>query len=272
MSNFLYNLFYHWLNEKDAHRVSCCICLGKYEQETKSTFTLNGATFEIRQCNGDDLMYLYPQPGKEYREKLYNHPSYFSGTDDMYGLSLDDEKAKSIAAIRIKEIQNYAPEAKSLLEIGSAAGHLLEAAKASGFKTVEGIEFSDAAAKICRKKGINVILADINGRFGDRIKNTYDVIAAYSVLEHLENPAQFLDLIKKFLKRDGLLVIRIPDTDPKQGPKISLLDHFWHFTRKSVVTMFKKNSFKIIDIFESGTFHSKQYGINMANITIIVSL
>ncbi|MBN2197934.1 methyltransferase domain-containing protein, partial [Candidatus Wolfebacteria bacterium] len=263
------SLSYPWLKIKNLYPVTCCICLGKNKQEKISQFKLNKKNFSIMRCSKDKLMYLSPQPGKDYCNSLYNHPTYFKGTNDMYGLLINENKAKKIAKIRINELQQYAPKANSIFEIGCAHGHLLKEAKKQNFSIIKGIEFSKKGVQICQNKNLNVKQEDINNLSIKNINEKFDIVAAYSVLEHLNNPCNFLFKIKKFIKPKGLLVIRIPETDPIKGPNLSLLDHFWHFTKISIQKIMNKNEFKIKDIFESGTFYSTQSQNKIKNITII---
>ncbi len=268
----LYQLSYPWLKTNDVHLISCCICSGQNKQEPISQFILNEKTFTIMRCVADELMYLSPQPGKEYCDSLYNHPSYFEGTDDMYGLSMDEQKATEIAKIRINELRQYAPKATSILEIGCAHGHLLDEVRRQGFSVVKGIEFSKGAVKIGQGKNLDVKQQDINNLSADDSDEKFDVVASYSVLEHLNNPCEFLSKVKKILKPDGILIIRVPDTDSMEGPKLSLLDHFWHFTRASIQRIMEKNGFKIKSIFPSGVFYGTQHSGELKNMTIVATL
>ncbi len=104
------------------------MCDGAGETELKSTYILNGVLFSILRCKKDDLMFPSPQPGDPYTRTLYSHPTYFAGTDDMYGMLVEDEKSSAIAKIRVDEILKYRPNAKSLFEVGAAKGHTLVAA------------------------------------------------------------------------------------------------------------------------------------------------
>jgi len=222
-------------------------------------------------CQVDKLMYLSPQPGEKYCEILYNHPTYFQGIDDMYGLLINDEKTTAIASIRLKEIRQYAPQATSLLEIGCARGHLLQEALHQGFSVVKGIEFSKEAVRVCRDKKLDVKYENINKLIVGKNFKQYDIVAAYSILEHLNNPFGFLKMIKKFIKPAGLLIIRVPETSPVKSPNLSLLDHFWHFTRTSAKRILNKTGFKIKDIYASGVFHGIQHKSEVKNITIIAA-
>lgn len=265
----MYSLSYPWLRADDVRTIRCCMCDGRNPSDIVSSLNVNGHEFRIRRCRADTLMWLDPQPGPLYREDLYNHPSYFTGDDDMYGLAVDDEKSTAIAKVRIAELRRYVPAAISLLEIGCGRGHLLAEARQSGFSTVQGIEFSTDAAEYCIQAGLPVIAADLNQRFPVAEGSVFDIVAGFSVLEHLDNPFEFLQSTIGFLSPRGILVIRVPDTDPHEGPVLSLLDHFWHFTRASLARMIEMTGLEVVDIFESGVFRGIQHPGEMKNMTLI---
>lgn len=265
----IYDFDYPWLKAKDARKISCRVCSGKNPQKIQSQFSLNGEIFRIMRCAADGLAYLSPQPGEKYCFSLYNHPTYLKGTDDMYGMEINDEKSAAIASVRMNEILEYSPNAKSIMEIGCGHGHLLQEALLRGFIKAKGIEFSKEAARICRSKKLDVKCGDLN-----KIKYSsekFDVIAAFSVLEHLNNPLKFLKEIKKSLKPDGLIFIRVPET-PASGPKLSLLDHFWHFNEKSIKKILRLAGFKTKNIFPSGVFQGLKHKGKMSNMTVVASL
>lgn len=266
----LYDLSYPWLPAEPTRPVVCCMCDGKNPAEEKVSFGLNEKTFKIARCTVDDLMYLDPQPGIEYCEALYAHPTYFEGTDDMYGMLINDEKSKAIADIRIDEIRKYAPEARSLFEIGAAHGHILLAARAKGFATARGVEFSREAVDIGRKKGADLNYADINDFKLDPAQGKYDVVCGYSVLEHLANPNAFLGAVVPVLNPHGILVMRVPVTPP-EGPRLSLLDHFWHFTETSLRKIMEVNGLKVMDVFPSGVFKGIAHGGELHSMTVVAA-
>jgi len=266
----IYDLKYPWLKNTDDRSVKCCLCGGKHKTADRLVFKINSKFYRIRECLVDGLMFLSPQPGQKYLNSLYNHPSYFQGADDMYGLAVDEEKSKKIARIRIDEILKYKNNASSILEIGCAYGHTLVAAKEAGFKMADGLEFSKDAVRACRDKGLRVFLSS-----SDKIslasikKNRYDVIAMYSVLEHVRNPLVFLKKMIPMIASQGIIVIRVPEMSAS-GPWLSLLDHTWHFTRKSMKRLLGKVNLSVVDIFSSGKFIGLQHGGELSSMTVIV--
>jgi SAM-dependent methyltransferase len=270
-----YRFTYPWLPVTDTNEVVCVLCKGAHETEEAFAFLVNDKSFSIIRCIHDDLMFLSPQPGNAYTAALYNHPSYFTGEDDMYGLSVSDEKSTEVAIIRIKEIDEYLKKSgtglarKSLLEIGCAYGHTLLEAKNFGAEIVRGIEFSREAVGACYSKGLNVFLASANNDMGTVLDHTsFDVIALYSALEHVDDPADFLSRIRPLLAPQGIVVIRVPETTT-DGTWLSLIDHFWHFTRKSLTSLLEQHGFAVLNLFPSGVFHGTIHPGALGSITAI---
>ncbi len=244
-------LNYPWLKTNDFHPVNCFFCHGKNKTKKKFSLEVNGKKFFIQHCTKDDILFLSPQPGKKYAGSLYNHSSYYTGEDDMYGLNLTDKKKTiAIAKIRITEILEYKPNAKSILEVGCGFGDTLLEAKKKGFKEVAGLEFSKKTVLVCKQKGLKV--------YSTLPHKKYDVIAMYSLMEHLPNPLKFLKKIKPLLAKGGIIIIRVPEMSVK-GPWLSLLDHFWHFTKKSLNKIIEETGLKVIDVFPSGKFEGIQH-------------
>ena len=102
--------------------------------------------------------------------------------------------------------------------------------------TLDGVDIDKNAFKI-REKNVkdldNVILGDL--RFVDLKNNEYDVIYCSFVLEHIQNAKKVLDNFYKWLKTDGLLVLKIPDRNTVAG-YITRITPFWfHIVYKKYV-------------------------------------
>jgi SAM-dependent methyltransferase len=270
MAKIIYDLNYPWLKTDDTHEIECFLCQGHNLAETKFKFAVNKKIFEIRCCLKDDLMFLSPQPGEKYSKSLYNNPDYYRGIDDMYGLKVDDERSTQIARIRLEEARHYSPQAESVLGIGCGHGHFLKTAVHFGFKSVAGIEFSDEAVSFCQKQGLAVFNSSMNKL--PHLDRLYELVTMYSVLEHVEDPVVFLKEAKKYLSDNGVLIVRVPETDSKFGPHLALVEHLWWFTKDSLVKTLERAGLKTRDIFYSGTFKGLAHGGEMKNMTAIAEL
>jgi 2-polyprenyl-3-methyl-5-hydroxy-6-metoxy-1,4-benzoquinol methylase len=93
------------------------------------------------------------------------------------------------------------------LDLGCDDGKwTMKLAKKIGTKDIFGYEIIDKAAQKARKLGIKVTMGDLN----DKLKykdNSFDVIHANQVIEHLNNTDMFMSEIYRILKPGGYAVI-----------------------------------------------------------------
>ena len=75
----------------------------------------------------------------------------------------------------------------------------------------------------------------------------------FQVLEHLENPLEFLKQIKKYLKSSGIIYIEVPNLRDALIHAYNLPHHYkfyfhkthlWYFTKQSLMKMMGKAGFK----------------------------
>lgn len=112
---------------------------------------------------------------------------------------------------RLRAVEKYKSGGR-LLDVGCGTGTFLEEAIRSGHWDVAGIDSSDRAARIAREQlGVDVRTARFEGDLFPR--NSFDVVAMWNVLEHLDKPVDSLRLASSLLKSDGLLVLSIPNLE-----------------------------------------------------------
>jgi len=126
--------------------------------------------------------------------------------DELY---ISEEKGRRITAkIILKKISKY-KGGKRLLEVGCAAGFLLDEAKSLGWE-VYGVDPSRWLVDFAEKKfGLKLVC----GRLKDAAfaPNYFDVIILADVLEHFVDPKEELERIRSILKPGGILYISTPD-------------------------------------------------------------
>ncbi|UKO98440.1 class I SAM-dependent methyltransferase [Nostoc sp. UHCC 0870] len=86
-------------------------------------------------------------------------------------------------------------------------------------------------------------------------KNHFDGIICLEVLEHVENPFQAVNEIKRVLKKNGMLLLTVPFLLQYHGKGSSSQSHenypdFWRFTHEGLQQLFK--DFQKLDVVPLG--------------------
>ncbi|MBI4973672.1 class I SAM-dependent methyltransferase [Candidatus Roizmanbacteria bacterium] len=142
----------------------------------------------------------------------------------------------------------------SVLDVGCSSGILLSLLKRKGFD-VWGLEPNKQAFLYAKKILKNNISNDTLSSYLKKQKMKFDCIIYNHVLEHIEDVNAELSLIKRALKKNGVLIIGVPNTHNmifKIRRKFweSLLpnEHIWHFNTKYLVEYLQKQGFEIVKI------------------------
>ena len=162
------------------------------------------------------------------------------------------EKVNSIETLL--ERNNIKP--KSFLELGCGVGSVItECKRRSLASRYIGVDYSKEAIDYLRShsEGIESIQADISDPDFNVIE-TPDVVILSHVLEHLENPADFLAAMKRRL-RFSYAVIEVPLEDLIASRLKSLLKdratnnagHVQFFTTHTFKHLLNSSGFKIVD-------------------------
>jgi SAM-dependent methyltransferase len=152
---------------------------------------------------------------------------------------------KYVAHRRFQSIRSL-PRGK-LLEVGCGVGYFLRAA-AERFSTV-GLDNSPAVIEEARKITTTSSLQCTE----DLPEGPFDVICGFHVFEHLTDPVQFANAVRKRLNRDGYFYIRVPNRDSTwarlQGTKFFLEGHCSHFSPTSLRRCLELAGFQQINLW-----------------------
>ncbi|HEC16391.1 MAG TPA: class I SAM-dependent methyltransferase [Sedimenticola sp.] len=96
-----------------------------------------------------------------------------------------------------------------LLDVGCGGGKFLLAMRKLGWRP-EGVEFNESAARTCRESGLEVFRGELaEAAFPDE---SFDVVTARHVIEHIPDPRPFIAEIFRILKPGGLMVLKTPNS------------------------------------------------------------
>jgi len=248
-----------WITDIPATQVACLLC-GERNFVPLNTFLLNGHQFCTVRCVADGMMWLDPQPTGDFYHQLYTEHYHLAGEDDplleqaTLDVHSDEVSLRAAAKIRLNEIEEFAEPAR-FLEVGFGSGHTLVEAQARGWD-VFGIEISSSCVEAVRAKGIPAACAHLTAYTGQR--ESFDVVGMYSLIEHTHDPIAYLRRAYVLLRPNGLLVLRLPDTQD-EGPPASLIAHLYHFNRATISELLKRCGFDVLWMGSFALWKPKKY-------------
>jgi 2-polyprenyl-3-methyl-5-hydroxy-6-metoxy-1,4-benzoquinol methylase len=140
-----------------------------------------------------------------------------------------------------------------LLDIGCSTGYFLLEAKLRYWE-VQGIEISDKAASVARE---HLRLPVKTGVLTEKEfeAESFDVVTAWDVLEHISDPNPLMEQVYRVLKRGGLFILNTPNVSSSAayftGKDWRHLDPPLHtvlYDFMSIRILLKKHNFAIVKI------------------------
>lgn len=97
----------------------------------------------------------------------------------------------------------------SILDCGAGTGAWIERLRKGGYQKIKAVEKN----KKDFQSTFPFFELDLNSEFSELIREKFDVITAIEIIEHLENPSNFLRQCEYLLKPGGSLVITTPNIE-----------------------------------------------------------
>lgn len=232
----------------------CPVC-----QATRFTArtTIQGVAIEA--CNGCGLLVQNPQPSDDQLAAIYG-ANYFIGSSENDPLAPHFDLVKrATASLQLDEVAAYLRERGqvadrlSLLEVGCGRGNMLLEARNRGYQ-IHGREFSTDAARVANLKlGADVVRVDAIGE-ETFPQQSFDVCILADVIEHVRDPAGFLQTICRLLKPGGVVFIATPSTDSWSAKLLGWNwmeykpEHLFFFNPKTITRLLENAGFDNVEI------------------------
>lgn len=138
-----------------------------------------------------------------------------------------------------------------VLDIGCGTGNFLAAAQKAGYR-VHGIDFDRDAIAVAKEV---FHLTDVQVRSTEELaaeEKSYDVITFFEVLEHLDNPTEFLASVRAILRTRGYIGLSVPDGASWSSLKVHDKPprHLTRWTKKSLQTFLERSGFQVVRIVQ----------------------
>jgi len=243
-----------WLPE-ELEEIVCDFC---GSSEISQEF-IRADGMRVVECAICGLAFLNPRPHAALIPEFYKD-DYFTGASANRGegglkLNLDvstSEISENKSSPRVIEIISEKFEGlqnKDVLEIGCATGDLLIEIKKVGART-KGLEISDFAANIARKRGLDVTTGTIEDCAAD-YQNRFDIVMAFEVIEHVLSPVLFFKKCAEIVRPGGLLMLSTPNYacakrfgEEWLGFRTSF-EHIYFFSLNVISRMASKSEFNL---------------------------
>lgn len=226
--------------------VRCNLCESDQNEEL---FIHEG--HRVVRCRACHLVYVNPQNTKDRLIQIYDH-EYFQNPAKVYYKDYyaeRDFRSREFAKM-IKRIETFKKPGR-LLDVGAAAGFLMDSARKSGWETY-GVEFSKTASEFARGElKLNVKTGELPEC--DWPEDYFDVITMIDMIEHTKDPKANLRAAARFLKPGGLLVISTPNIASLgfrifgkgfvfMRPEV----HLWYFDLKTMSRMLASFGIRVL--------------------------
>ncbi|MFO7810766.1 MAG: class I SAM-dependent methyltransferase [Candidatus Delongbacteria bacterium] len=179
----------------------CEFCGPKYEGK----FYGKGKEYTVLRCPRCKLLWSQPLTDENYRRM--NNTGYFG--EEIY---ISKEKAqKERFRIQInKTLDIYKRYVNNdnikILDVGSGLGFFLNVCSDLGIYS-EGCDINKKAVDHANRMNNKTRLGTVDGHYND---NSFDMIFALNLIEHIPHPKKFVQECKRILKPHGLLIIETP--------------------------------------------------------------
>lgn len=197
------------------------------------------------------------------------HPSAYQGRDGRRFGSLIGSVRAGCAAYRVRRALLGSLGRGRIVDFGCGQGYFLEALQAAGHDCV-GIEISEVTAARAMGKGL-------------RVENSLKVLAQHSftgaasvhVIEHLPDPGQILEGLRRVVEPDGSFYFEVPNVASWQGRLFGRRWlhclaglHIHHFTPPALAGLLAAHGYRIEKLstfsFEHGLLGWVQSFFNLA--------
>jgi len=225
----------------------CPVCNNKSPKHIYKKIFGNRDILRCRYCS---LYFLWPKLTSDKDKEFYAREYYNSWAQKELGEEGLRQMKQDTFNLLLNIVTRY-KKSGTLLDIGCAFGHLLDAAEKRGWDAY-GVEMSEYAAQEAAKKAGSGKIWTGNFLELPLPVNNFDVITMVDLIEHVYDLVAVLDQCRKILKEEGLLVIITPNTDSfsrkllgRSWPQFKE-EHVAYLSKRSVRELLHRSNFKLL--------------------------
>ncbi len=186
------------MNKKFENQ-KCYLCHQKNIEEY-FPYTRDNKNIKVLKCKNCNLVFL--STFKHIQNEFYENSGMHKGTIELQNwiknTSEDDLRRFNQFKDNIKD--------KKILDFGCGnGGFLLKAKKIA--QSVSGLELDQGLNNYFKEQNLKVYSSL------EQIKDKFDVITMFHVLEHIAKPIELLTSLKKLLNKNGKIIVEVPNAN-----------------------------------------------------------
>lgn len=236
-------------------------------------------------CHNCSVVFRLDEKEIEYFEENERSTEVWKEYERLY------YKGRSITYSKILD-QTGNGKNKKLLDVGSAMGWFMEMAASKGYSTwgIEPSKYVAPLGKARTNRPVDIAMVENI----PHPNNYFDVVSLFDVLEHTVDPEISLIEVKRVLNDDGILVLRVPDTDGLLPMfsyflyRVSIRNylnplrllyrfHLWGFNKKSLHFLLNRVGFEILseygeDAQELSAIRGKVWARNWVIVNVVIAI
>lgn len=229
--------------EKLTH---CPLCNSEKSElyKTVKDYTVSKENFNIVKCKNCNFLFTNPRPKIEDLGNYYVSDDYISHTNKINNPVNLVYKLARTQTLKWKYNLVKKRSPKSILDYGCGTGHFLNYVKQKGLQFA-GFE-PDQAARLIAKENLGKKVFSST----TEIKQRYDCITLWHVLEHISDLNEVANWLKNHLTENGRLILALPNPSSHDAQYFKeywaaydVPRHLYHFTKQDVSALANKHSF-----------------------------
>jgi 2-polyprenyl-3-methyl-5-hydroxy-6-metoxy-1,4-benzoquinol methylase len=236
------------------HITSCPVCSSQEFSTFKKVtdWLVSKEVFTISQCDNCKFKFTANAPVEQNIGPYYNSEEYVEHSDTKSGViyTVYHYARNLMLRFKLNKIKSMT-SGKKLLDVGSGSGYFINHMKQNGYE-VTGVEISDKAVELCNSKfGIK---ANSPADFlAEKLDKDFDIISLWHVFEHVYTFNEYFDLFAKSLKKDGTLILALPNSNSADAQiykdhwaAYDTPRHLWHFTPATLSRFAEARGFEVV--------------------------
>ena len=228
--------------------IPCALC---GSLDFKQTLACEG--FSFVRCKKCYLVQRNPRYSQEEIIERYSkvygqdYLSYEIENEDAF-LDLQKLALKDAGFLHLQDKLLVKNDPPAILDIGCATGALLAVLREKGWEA-KGVEISPCAFYARENRALDVKSLPLEEC--NFAPESFDVILASHLIEHLNDPRSFLAEVYRILKKSGYVFITTPNISGFQARlyagawRSAIFDHLYLFSKGTLSKMLKGSGFKI---------------------------